>query len=97
MKQAPSQLDGATVLWWASSPSQPFFVLRDANGVSQSEIVGLAIAQYPGSAQVYRFSCDSTWEVQQDSTFPDVEAAKSSPSGNYDISLVEWLPKLSTD
>jgi hypothetical protein len=64
----------------------PFFEMP----IEEVPIHGLAICRYeqgPG----YRFSCDSSWEVQNDSPYDTVEQAMRSPSGQYDVSKVTWV------
>jgi len=86
----PRQLDGADVLHLAVSHPKPFFVMEYATESSPGSAVhGLAVCQY-ATGQVYRFSCDESWEVQNDFDFPSVEAALGVQSGQYDTAKLGW-------
>ena len=100
-KRPPFQLDGAHVLHWAWSSPAPFFVMgvTSAPGEPAHEgipIHGLAICRYADSrGQVYVFSCDAQWEVQNDAPYESVAAARARRSLQYDTSKVIW--RASTD
>lgn len=80
-KTAPTTIDNATVLLWAWSESQPFGFVSNEDGSEKEAIYGLAICQYEGSKEVYRFSCNKNWETVQDGLYDSVEEA------------IEWLPE----
>ncbi len=90
MKHAPPEkIDGAKVLLWAWADDAPFFVMPYSNGSGGIDIRGLAICQYT-TGEVYRFSCDEHWEVQNDSEWGNVEDAKARASTQYDVTKVRW-------
>ena len=91
MPPPPSHLDGAEVLYWATSTGGEL-LFHMSDGDSSVAIHGLAICRYAGTDVVYRFSCDKAWEVQNDSAVASVEEAMSAASGNYDVTRVRWLP-----
>jgi hypothetical protein len=83
LKTPPSKIDGANVLWWAWSGGEPF-------GLHSNEGVhGFAVCQYD-TGEVYRFSCNSRWEVVNDMIHDNEESAKADIPLNYDESRVEW-------
>ena len=90
MKEAPDELDGAKVLYWAWSGDEPFFVMPFSDGPGGIEIFGLAVCQYNNGA-TYRFSCNADWEVENDSPY-DIEQALGL-SAQYDITKVDWHKK----
>jgi len=87
----PSTIDDAEVLYWAWSEPAPFFVMTDSNGEDAVAIHGLALCRYPDSKVIYRFSCNSSWETENDSTFETVQQAMQARSAQYDVSSVGWL------
>lgn len=90
MSNPPLQIDGAKVLEWAWSGSEPFGVVRYTSGDIAAEIFGLAICQYPNSDTIYRFCCDSNWESEQDSDYSSVQEAKSELPEQYTNQPVKW-------
>lgn len=90
MSNPPLQIDGAKVLEWAWSGSEPFGVVRYTSGDIAAEIFGLAICQYPNSDAIYRFSCDSNWESKQDSDYSSLQEAKSELPEQYTNQPVKW-------
>ena len=88
MSKPPSILDGANVIFWSWSVDTPFFVMPD--GASGIAIYGLAICQYSGNPNVYRFSCNESWEVENDTLFETIAEAMNNLSGQYQIELVKW-------
>ncbi len=89
MHAPPPSIDGAKVVLWAWSGDQPFFVMPKAGGTGGIPIHGLAVCQYP-TGEVYRFSCDKEWVVQNDSDWRSIEEAMTAPSAQYDITQVKW-------
>ncbi len=51
---------------------------------------GLAICTYD-TGLFYRFSCDSEWQVVQDSFHESEECAKNATAENFDASRVNWV------
>ena len=90
MKNPPSKIDGAKVLEWAWSGSTPFGVIRDESGETLVKVFGLAICRYPGSQKIYRFSCDSDWESEQDSEYDSIAEAKNKLPSQYQETLIVW-------
>jgi hypothetical protein len=85
----PSHIDGALVLEWAWSET-PFGHVRFADGSTAAAIHGLAIARYPNSEVIYRFSCNARWETEQDAAYTSVDEAKALLPEQYGQSPVLW-------
>jgi len=79
------------VLEWAWSGHKPFGVLRESLGSDCVEIFGLAICQYPGKSNVYRFCCDRNWESEQDAECDSVASAKANLPSQYEETEVDWM------
>jgi hypothetical protein len=92
MKEPPDELDGAKVLYWAWSGDEPFFVMSSSDGQGGIEIFGLAVCQYKNGA-TYRFYCDASWEVENDTDHDTVEWALRELLRPYDITKVDWHKK----
>ena len=90
MSKPPETIDGAKVIEWAWSGDKPFGVILYQSGEVACEIYGLAICQYSDSHTIYRFSCDSTWAVEQDSTYDSVEEAKAQLPEQYKNVEAQW-------
>ena len=86
----PNQLDGATVVLWAWSSDRPFFEMPYSDGSGGIPIHGLAVCRYDESEAVYRFSCDSHWDVQNDTDHKSIDDARTCPSAQYDVERVKW-------
>jgi hypothetical protein len=71
----PAYIDGAKVIMWAWSGSQPFGYVEMIDSPQSEEVYGLAICQYENSHIFNRFSCDSDWETVQDGVYATVEDA----------------------
>lgn len=78
----PTEIDGAQVLEWAWS-ELPFGEVSDTEGGNAIPIHGLAVCQYEGDSEVYRFSCDLHWETVQDEMYESVEQAKAELPDQY--------------
>ena len=91
MSKPPKEIDGAKVLEWAWSGNNPFGVVHDRSGGVASEIYGLAICSYDNGNSVYRFSCDSKWETEQDSVYSTIEEAKRNLPDQYREVEPDWL------
>lgn len=96
----PDKLDGATVLQWAWSGATPFCYMpvvgEDFMPMIDEpvlEIYGLAICQYDNHSNVYRFSCDKNWEVQQDSEHISLEDAIEHLPEQYKLVAANWQVK----
>ena len=86
----PEEIDGATVVEWAWSDPDPFFVMPDSGRSGGVPIHGLAICRYDDSGAIYRFSCDREWETENDSTHDSIEVARLASSRQHDVLAVEW-------
>lgn len=84
----PKTLDGAVVLYWAWSEPAPFFLMPD--GAKGTPIHGLAVCSYRNSKDVYRFSCNRNWGVENDSQHESVERAMQAQSAQYDTAAIRW-------
>jgi hypothetical protein len=87
MNPPPAQIDGAKVLEWAWSGSEPF---GEVPGNPTGLIFGLAIAAYENEAGFYRFSCDRHWECVQDAIYDSVEDAKLNLPDQYRQVAAAW-------
>lgn len=90
MSKPPKTIDGAEVIEWAWSGEKPFGVLRYESGSIASEIYGLAICRYPKSGEIYRFSCNSEWETEQDAPYESEEKAKTYLPLQYQQVKANW-------
>ena len=90
MSKPTKEIDGATVLEWAWSGEKRFGVVYYEDGKIASEIFGLAICCYPNDQKIYRFSCDSKWETEQDSDYRSIEEAKSNLPWQYQEVKPKW-------
>ena len=86
----PPTLDGAKVLAWARASSNPFGHVAVGDGGKQVAICGLAICRYDDTGPVYRFSCDKSWNLVQDSPYDSVEDAITRLPNQYLNVKVEW-------
>ena len=90
MRKPPREIDGAKVLEWAWSDGKPFGVVLYESGEIASEIFGLAICSYNDNEKIYRFSCDSGWEVEQDSDYCTINEVKSHLPEQYQDTKAHW-------
>jgi hypothetical protein len=96
--EPPDELDGAKVIRWAWSGTAPFGHLPIVGGTDNEasdsiDIFGLAICQYEDSDNVYRFSCDKDWEVQQDGVYKSVDDALRQLPDQYKLVTAKWWTK----
>lgn len=54
------------------------------------DLHGLALCQYPDSQKVYRFSCNASWETEQDMDYSSVDEAKASLPKQYQDVPIIW-------
>lgn len=86
----PTHLDGARVLAWAWS-DLPFGHVTDAHGgAAPIAIHGLAVCQYAGETQAYRFSCDARWESVQDDVYGSADEAREQLPAQYRAVAAKW-------
>jgi hypothetical protein len=88
----PSQIDGFDVVFWAWSAPVPFFAMPVSGGASSIPIHGLAVCRDAKTGAIYRFSCNGSWEPENDSPWDSVEAAAGGGSAQFDIRSVTWHP-----
>ena len=87
----PETIDGANVLVWAWSGDMPFGVVYSlGSNEAPVEIYGLALCKYKNSNVIYRFSCDSVWETEQDSEYSSIEDAKANIPSQYRNASILW-------
>jgi hypothetical protein len=91
INEPAGELDGAKVIKWAWSGDKPFGL------VGEIEIYGLAICRYDGSDDVYRFSCDKDWEVQQDGLYNSIDEAIRQLPGMYKFVIATWTNKKTSE
>jgi hypothetical protein len=95
-KVPPPTIDNAEVQYWAWLGEKPFSTMPD--GASGTPIFGLAICRYKDSGAVYRFSCNSGWETENDSAWEyDIQRAMKGASAQYDIRRVRWIKYVSVE
>lgn len=87
----PREIDGAEVLFWAWSFPQPFFEMPASDHSSSVPIHGLAVCRYR-AGEVYRFSCNASWETENDTDCATPDEALVAPSAQYDVTSVKWQP-----
>lgn len=92
INEPPNELDGARVVKWAWSGNKPFGLISSGSD-DQIEIYGLAICQYDDTGNVYRFSCDSDWEVQQDGSYESIDEALRQLPDQYKLVAARWRTK----
>jgi len=92
----PPQLDGAKVLYWAWSGDQPFGDMPYPDGSVAARIYGFAICIYD-AGDIYRFSCDGQWEVQNDFTYATPHEAMDAVYPQYANRPVHWIKYDDTD
>jgi len=86
----PNLIDGARVLEWAWS-DEPFGELPNEDGTAALLIHGLALCRYENSTEIYRFSCDATWECAQDDKYDSIEDAKTHLPQQYRRIPAIWI------
>lgn len=88
MIKPPEKIDGAKVLYWAWSGDIPFgWVGTESDSVP---IYGLVIAQYEGGSVIYRFSCNQSWETEQDADYASIEDALKNLPEQYKRAAAKW-------
>ncbi|PKO11715.1 MAG: hypothetical protein CVU39_27915 [Chloroflexi bacterium HGW-Chloroflexi-10] len=73
--EPPDELDGAEVILWAYNPEKPFFMMQYVDGTDYKPIHGFAICRCKGAELFYKVSCDSAWNVENDSDHASIEDA----------------------
>ncbi|MEJ2610157.1 MAG: hypothetical protein P8179_08725 [Candidatus Thiodiazotropha sp.] len=90
MNKPPPSIDGARVLYWAWSGDEPFGWVGTQTDPYASPIYGLAIARYGLESGIYRFSCDDSWETEQDNIYDSVEDAMRHLPKQYRQVVAKW-------
>ncbi len=92
MKDRPTELDGATLLYFTvTTDGGDFGVAHDLDADQDIPIVSLAICRYSDSPeQVYLFACDANWTVRGDLLYDSVEEAKSDAERYYETGPLTW-------
>ena len=85
----PSHIDGALVLEWAWSDT-PLGHVPFADGTVAATIHALALCQYPDSPKIYRFSCNASWETEQDMDYSSIAEAKALLPKQYQDASGVW-------
>ena len=88
----PAYIDGAKVIKWAWSGTNPFGYVPVTDSPERLEVYGFAICQYDNSDTFYRFTCDKNWETINDGPYASVEDAIRylSLSPQYKDVEVDW-------
>lgn len=87
----PSHIDGARVLAWAWS-DVPFGQVAADDGSATIAIHGLALCQYAGETNIYRFSCDAQWDSVQDEPYASMDEARQQLPAQYRAVAAAWHP-----
>ena len=89
----PNYIDGAKVLKWAWSGLEPFGFVGNEDTNENEPVFGLALCQYEGESNIYRFSCDKNWETIQDGLYDTVENAIEQLPEQYKNVIANWQTK----
>lgn len=93
LSEPPDFIDGARVIKWAWSGTQPFGFIGNEDDTEKEEVYGLAICKYEDSREIYRFSCGKSWDTIQDSPHDTVENAISRLPDQYKNIEAVWQTK----
>jgi hypothetical protein len=91
--EPPDFIDGAKVIKWSWSGTYPFGFVGIENGIEREEVYGLAICIYETSGSIYRFSCDKSWDIVQDSQYDIIENAITRLPEQYKNAEAVWQTK----
>lgn len=91
----PPHLDSGKVLYWSWSGEKPFGKMRISQSPFEVEIFGFAICILAG--QIYRFSCDRNWKVQNDTDFITIKEAMEADYPAYKEQPTAWNKYDDTD
>ena len=85
MTRPPPQLDGAQVLYYGMldqrvKPTGRHRAIIDGHSYTP---VYVAVCQYPDDSTIYRFYCDSSWNVMTDTDFETVEESIADIERDY--------------
>lgn len=86
----PAFIDGAKVIKWAWSESQPFGVVSNDDGSEREVIYRLAICHYECSKDIYRLSCNKNWQTIQDGIYKEIEYAIAFLPDQYKHAERNW-------
>jgi hypothetical protein len=90
--EPPDELDGADVILWGFNSQKPFFNMEFSDGTPYKPIHGFAICRYKGEKHYYKFSCDITWNVENDQIFDSIEEAVQA-ANDMSTELITWNKK----
>jgi hypothetical protein len=93
MPPPPQQLDGANVLYRATSRLGRFHTIphgADPAAVDVISVAAMAICRYPGGGPYYLFKCDRNWEVVFDWDAEAIGEAQSIASQHVSGETIEW-------
>ena len=90
--EPPDEFDGAEVILWAFSSQKPFFNMKYSDGSPYKPIHGFAICRYKSEKQYYRFSCDITWNVENDQVFDSIDEAMKA-ANDMSMQPITWNKK----
>jgi hypothetical protein len=94
MVYPPDYLDGARVLKWAWSGENPFGYMQYTDDkLPPIEVFGLAICRYEDTKELFRFSCDKSWEVVNDSPENSIDNAIENLPQQYKTVNIIWRDK----
>lgn len=82
----PDEIDGARVIEWAWSGSDPF---GEVPGADPPEVFGLAITTYD-DIRFYRFCCDQNWNTVQDAVYNSIAEAREQLPDQYRNVPAHW-------
>ena len=84
----PRIIDNMTVVYWAWSWPNPFFVMPEGrNGIA---IHGFAVGKSSDGKSYLRLSCNRQWESQNDADYDSLEAALTATVNGIDFKQLKW-------
>jgi hypothetical protein len=93
MPPPPQQLDGANVLYWATSRLGRFHTIPHGADPAAADVISvaaMAICRYPDGGPYYLFKCDRDWEVVFDWDADGIDEAQAIASQHVSGEMIEW-------
>ncbi len=93
MPPPPQTLDGANVLYWATSRLGRFHTIphgADPVAVDVISVAAMAICRYPNGGPYYLFKCDRDWEVVFDWDAESIDEAQAIAAQHVRGEKIEW-------
>ena len=93
MPPPPLQLDGANVLYWATSRLGLFHTIPHGADPATGDVISvaaMAICRYVDGDRYYLFKCDRDWEVVFDWDAFSIDEAQDIASQHVGGEMIEW-------